>query len=45
MQRLMYDDSEADPREFYPAFYAAAKNDIDAPGMDVYDRDDPSPTQ
>jgi hypothetical protein len=32
-----YDDSEPDPREFYPAFLEAVKDDVDAPGMEEYD--------
>ncbi len=38
----MYDDSEPDPRDFYGAFSAAAKDDVDAPGMEEYDSDDTS---
>ena len=33
----MYDDSEPDPRDFYGAFSAAVKDDLDAPGMENYD--------
>lgn len=38
-QAVAYDASEPDPREFYPAFYRAVKDDIDAPGMEEYDTD------
>jgi hypothetical protein len=34
---LEYDDSEPDPREFYPSFFEAVKEDLDAPGMELYD--------
>jgi hypothetical protein len=38
LQRAMaYDASEPDPRDFYPAFAEAVKEDIDAPGMERYD--------
>ena len=30
-----YDVSDPDPRTFYPAFAAAVKDDLDAPGMDM----------
>ena len=40
----MYDEDEPDPREFYGAFSAAAKDDIDAPGMEEYDDYDTSRT-
>lgn len=35
-QALDYDASEPDPREFYPAFAEAVKEDVDAPGMELY---------
>lgn len=39
-----YDFSDPDPRTFYPAFAAAVKDDLDAPGMECYDEDiTPSP--
>jgi hypothetical protein len=38
LRRAMdYDASEPDPRNFYPAFAEAVKDDIDAPGMESYD--------
>jgi hypothetical protein len=40
-QALDYDASEPDPRAFYPAFADAVKADVDAPGMERYDQDDP----
>jgi hypothetical protein len=40
LQRLAYDDSEVPPSAFYPAFAAAVKEDVDAPGMDEYDQYD-----
>jgi hypothetical protein len=32
-----FDSSEPDPRAIYPAFAAAVKEELDAPGMDLYD--------
>jgi hypothetical protein len=29
-----FDDSEPDPREFYPAFFKAVNDNLDAPGME-----------
>jgi len=43
-QQPIYDDSDPDPREFYGAFSAAVKDDIDAPGMEEYDSNDTSRT-
>ena len=40
MQGVTYEDGDPDPRDFYPAFHAAVKDDIDAPGMEVYDNYD-----
>ena len=41
LQRAVdYDASEPDPRAFYPAFAAAVKDDVDAPGMEAYDADE-----
>jgi len=41
MQRAVdYDTSDPDPRAFYPAFAAAVKDDVDAPGMEAYDADE-----
>ncbi|MEX2118921.1 MAG: hypothetical protein WD847_04860 [Pirellulales bacterium] len=38
MQKVpSYGDTSPDPREFYPAFLDAVKNDLDAPGMEEYD--------
>jgi hypothetical protein len=37
LQLQLSDDSEPDPREFYPAFTQAIKEDLDAPGMEDYD--------
>jgi hypothetical protein len=34
-----YDASEPDPRDFYPAFADAVKDDLDAPGMERYDEE------
>jgi hypothetical protein len=34
-----YDASEPDPRDFYPAFAEAVKEDLDAPGSAEYDAD------
>ena len=31
------DMSDPNPRDFYPAFVAAVKDDLDAPGMELYD--------
>jgi hypothetical protein len=43
LQRAMdYDASAPDPRQFYPAFAEAVKDDLDAPGMELYDQDGPS---
>jgi hypothetical protein len=40
LQRAVdYDTSDPDPREFYPAFATAVKDDLDAPGMAAYDAD------
>jgi hypothetical protein len=39
-QAMDYDASEPDPRAFYPAFAAAVQEDMDAPGMERYDKDD-----
>ena len=36
MQGIVYDDGDPDPREFYPSFLAAVGEDIDAPGMELY---------
>jgi len=42
LQQLVYDDSEVSPSALYPAFAAAVKDDVDAPGMDdEYDQYDP----
>lgn len=38
---MPYDDSEPDPREFYPTFHEAVKEDVDAPGMEDYDDYEP----
>jgi hypothetical protein len=32
-----YDTSEPDPRDFYPAFAEAVRDELDAPGMERYD--------
>jgi len=41
LQRAVgYDTSDPDPRAFYPAFAAAVKDDVDAPGMEAYDADE-----
>jgi hypothetical protein len=40
-----YDTSQPDPRDFYPAFAEAVKDDLDAPGMDRYDQDESSCSQ
>ncbi len=40
LQRAVdYDASDPDPRSFYPAFAEAVKDDLDAPGMELYDGD------
>lgn len=40
LQRAMdYDASEPNPRAFYSAFAEAVKDDVDAPGMELYDED------
>jgi len=39
LQRAVdYDTSDPDPRAFYPAFAAAMKDDVDAPGMGAHER-------
>jgi hypothetical protein len=39
-RRVMdYDTGEPDPRDFYPAFAEAVKDELDAPGMERYDRE------
>jgi hypothetical protein len=40
-----YDMSDPDPRDFYPAFAEAVKEDLDAPGMELYDEDVPPQSQ
>ncbi|HPM84875.1 MAG TPA: hypothetical protein PLF81_29425 [Candidatus Anammoximicrobium sp.] len=46
MQRSVdYDTSDPDPRAFYPAFAAAVKDDLDAPGMEAYEADETPRTQ
>jgi hypothetical protein len=35
-----YDTSDPDPRAFYPAFAAAVKDDVDAPGVEAYEADE-----
>jgi hypothetical protein len=46
LQRAMdYDASEPDPRQFYPAFAEAVKDDLDAPGMERYDEETAPRTQ
>lgn len=32
-----YDTTEPDQRDFYPAFSEAVKDDLDAPGMELYE--------
>lgn len=44
-QAMDYDASEPDPRQFYPAFAEAVKDDLDASGMERYDEDGTAPTQ
>lgn len=42
LQRAMdYDASDPDPRDFYPAFAQAVKDDLEMPGMENYDEDFP----
>jgi hypothetical protein len=38
-----YDASEPNPRDFYPAFAEAVKDDLDVPGSAEYDGDAPIP--
>jgi hypothetical protein len=39
-QRAMnFDTTEPNPRDFYPAFAEAVKDDLDAPGMELYDEE------
>ena len=37
------DTCEPDPRDYYPAFAEAVRQDLDAPGMEKYDEDTPAP--
>jgi hypothetical protein len=34
------DTSDSDPRAFCPAFAAAVKDDVDAPGVEAYEADE-----
>lgn len=34
-----YDMSDPNPRDFYPAFAKAVKDELDAPGMEHYDEE------
>lgn len=36
-QVIDYDTSDPDPRDFYPAFAQAVQDDVDAPGMELYE--------
>jgi hypothetical protein len=41
LQRVLPDDGEVDPRQFYAAFGKAVASDLDAPGMEDYDNYEP----
>jgi hypothetical protein len=38
-QAMNLDTTEPNPRDFYPAFAKAVKDDLDAPGMERYDHE------